>query len=374
MKIDASRLVFPYKPAREHLGNRLSLRRSKPDGTELKFGQVLKLNAYRSVPDPGGVIDFSKQIRLVKDQGQKGSCYSFTGTGLKSYHEITQGDYPDGGFSEAHIVSHCKALDGYPNQEGSDFKTLMKVLQTFGVCLEKTLPYSELEKLPGAQVPKITAAMDKEALPYRIQNYAQILAATDGNRDMAEYLFRQALLTQGPFPIGVYVFESFAPDAQGIIPVPGTTLERDTYRGNHAIFAVGHYPGIGPKLQNSWGKEWGLGGFAFLANDWLKAYWAPAGVGEKAWFLSEAWTAVDLGGGKVPKPDVVKSTRADLIVFTLDSDTMYVDGRSVRLEQPAESDPDTDRSLAPIAKFAEAAGYSVQWIEKDRQIILRNRG
>ena len=34
---------------------------------------------------------------------------------------------------------------------------------------------------------------------------------------------------------------------------------------NHAVLLVGYVSGIGWKIKNSWGKEWGMNGYFWLA-------------------------------------------------------------------------------------------------------------
>jgi hypothetical protein len=374
MRIDASNLIWD-KPTGEMDGFPLRLQKSQLTGKEFHYSPLLQAGFLNAVPDPGGIIDYSKQCPSVDDQQNRGACFAFSGEQLLSYIAKAMGIYPTQGLSKAYLYSKCKQYDGSPDAEGSDNKTLARMMRTFGTCLESTLPYSKLLELPEPKFPATTETMDKEAQKFAITKTAFVLSTIDLNRDNAEYLIRQALLQFGPQVIGFYVFSSFIPDSQGIIPIPGSVPgQADYFRGCHDTLLVGHDPEKGLKFLNSWGTNWGDGGYGFLKPGWEKAYWEPAGSGlGKSWFLMESLTALD-DGQPTPKPDLVTVPRADLIVFTLDSDTMYVDGRAVRLEQPAEADPDTNRSLAPIAKFADAAGYAVQWIEKDRQIILRNRG
>lgn len=355
MKIPLNKLIFEDTPSRIHEGHKLQLHKSKRDGTELRFSPLLATNLLQEVPDSGGVIDFEKQLPTAENQGDRGSCFSFAGCAMKTYQEKTAGTYPLGGLSEAYLYSKCKQIDGYPNEDGSTNKVLFKVLQNSGVCLENTLPYSTLSSLPSPKFPSTTSAMDTEALKYRIKNYAEILSPEDTTRTNATKLIRQALLQQGPFVMGLYVFSSFVPDENGIIPIPGTGSGADTYRGGHDVLVIGADPNKGIKIYNSWSKDWGIRGCAYLKNGWESAYWSPTGIG-KAWFLMEAFTSVDLEGLIIPKPDV----QSRIVQFTIGSKDIYVNGVKT-LTMDTAPYIENNRMMVPVGFAGLALGASVSW-------------
>ena len=70
--------------------------------------------------------------------------------------------------------------------------------------------------------------------------------------------------------LGLVITDAFwTPDASGIV----ADFEPDTERGGHAVLAVGHgYNQVGTRIiltRNSWGKQWGLNGYAWLTQHYL---------------------------------------------------------------------------------------------------------
>lgn len=115
--------------------------------------------------------------------------------------------------------------------------------------------------------------------------------------------------------------------------------------GGHGVGIVGYDPVRKALiLRNSWGKNWGLNGYAYLPVEWLTK--KP----DFGWYVFEAWTAT---GITVPKA-------ANRIEITPGSNNMIVDGQSVYLDQPAEL-TNAGRLMLPVRAVAGNLGYLVNW-------------
>lgn len=354
MRIDASNLIWD-DPTGEHEGFPLRLQKSKLTGKEFHYSPLLQAGFVNAVPDPGGIIDYSLQCPAVDDQKNRGACFAFSGEEMLSYISKAMGIYPVAGLSKAYLYSKCKQFDGSPDMEGSDNKTLARMMRTYGTCLESTLPYSKMLALTEPKFPPTTEVMDKEAQKYAITKTAFVLSTLDLNRDNSQYLIRQALLQYGPQVIGFYVFESFKPDANGVIPIPGSVPgQADRFLGCHDVLLVGHDPDKGFKFLNSWGTDWGASGYGYLANSWEKAYWTPAGDGNKAWFWMESLTALD-DGQPAPTPD----KQPDTVKFVNGQSYYVKNGTKVRMDAAAFLEG--SRLMVPVGWAALAFGYSVSW-------------
>jgi hypothetical protein len=331
---------------KEHEGHTLNCGPSFPDVRDYKLNKIL---TCASTPVE---VDYRSIMPDVFDQGTRGSCVACAATRtVKEYQEVKQGDNPANGLSPAFLYSICKQLDGSATTEGTTLKIAMQALQKYGVCTEDLMPYSELSSLIEPNVPTPTTKQLSEALLYKIKNYAQICSVLDTDRSSLLSTMRTALQTIGPFAIALLVCSNFKPDANYNIPLPEGSIE-----GGHAIGIVGDQPSKSRFIiRNSWGKTWGLNGYAYLPYEWITAKNVDIG-----WYLYEAWTSVD----------VPFKTQAKQIKITLGSSTMDVDGVSEKLDQPAEADATTGRTLIPVRSMAENMGYTISWGATTRTIIL----
>lgn len=297
-------------------------------------------------------IDYRSSLPPAFDQGTRGSCVAcaFAWT-LKAYQEIVQGDYPPVGLSAAFLYSMCKQIDGMPSEEGTTPRAALQVLKNNGVCNEESMPYHLLSDLPAPHIPEIPEPALSAAQDFKIRSYARLCGYTDQDRSQTLPAIRQALQQQGPLLFALMVSENFAPDEQGMLPLP-----KGLPRGGHAVGIVGDLPEREALiLRNSWGASWGQDGYAYLPYGWLEA---RNGGG---WQVFEAWTAVDLA---VARP-------ARRIEISAGSASMLVDGMEEVMEQGAFVS-ENRHLVAPVRSLAAAMGYQVRWYGKKLVLIKPN--
>jgi len=225
----------------------------------------------------------------------------------------------------------------------------MQVLQKYGVPPEEAMPYRMLMELPAPKVPSIPMLAEAQAGQFKISTYAQLAEQTDTDRSELLATIRQALAREGPFVMALLVCSNFEPDATGKLPLPGGVV-----LGGHAVGIVGDLPDIGCLiLRNSWGRDWGIDGHAYLPYEWLTR------SSDTFKYVFEAWTAMD----------IVTPRAAKQIVVTPGSTLMSVDGVCIQLDQEAVLS-DRDRILLPLRAVAGNLGYVVTW-DGSKAILTR---
>lgn len=175
---------------------------------------------------------------------------------MKEYQERPRCKWCSKNFSERYIYERAKQRDGVPfPHEGTTIRAAMEVLLKLGVCKEGCWRY-----VPNVTMRPCTLA-DVRALPNRIASYVAI-------EDVLA--MKQALVSNGPFVIGIDCYASFDHGNKGHIPMPnpGENLE-----GAHAICIVGYDDDTNEfKFKNSWGKMWGDWGYGYLSYNYMSQY------------------------------------------------------------------------------------------------------
>lgn len=226
---------------------------------------------------------------IVLDQGPYGICVGCSGAGLKNKQEQKSGTLPIGGFSPVYLYTLCKQIDGIPNIWGTYPRTSLQVLIKDGILPYDDMPISVIDGL-GGKLPEITPAQIAKATPYKIASYAQV--------PLSNLLAVKQALVNGPVKFALGVANQFFNPEQGrfIAPPSGTLY------GGHDVLLVGYdddmmytyADGRTEKgfleLQNSWGKHWGNGGYAYVPYSALDWKW-PVSNGIE--FIWEMWSAVD---------------------------------------------------------------------------------
>jgi len=218
----------------------------------------------RAAP-PVTYADLSMFCGPMNDQLNEGCC---TGeAGVNDGEWIVRKYLPGLGplvFSPQYTyIKELQAQGTFPNDTGSDGNTLCETMIAKGLCRLDVFPF-----VPG----KIIApTLEQETNA----SYHKIVGAYHGLVGSQTALSVLVDLTPWPILMGFTVLRSFESDetaSTGIYnPKPGETV-----MGGHEMLVVGFdvnpTPIIRPKncppavkAQNSWGPDWGLGGFVWLA-------------------------------------------------------------------------------------------------------------
>jgi C1A family cysteine protease len=223
-------------------------------------------------------VDLREDFPPVVEQGPLNSCTAATAAALIGYFEKkTFGWVTSPSILFLYKVS--RNLLGQRGDTGAFLRTAMQALRAFGVPPEKVWPYNP-------------ALLDVEPAPFHYAFAANFKAThyfrlDDGATTPGLLLRRvKAALSAGIPPMyGMALFDSLGSAGPGEIPLPGSL---DVQRELHALVAVGYDdaktisrvdPRTGAaqvtvgalRVRNSWGTEWGTGGYGWVPYDYILA-------------------------------------------------------------------------------------------------------
>ena len=240
-------------------------------------------------------VDLREWCPPIENQGELGSCTANAGVGIVEYFEKRVfGKYIDA--SRLFLYKATRNMLHWTGDTGAFLRTTMGALVLFGVPPEEYWPY-------------VIADFDKEppAFCYAFaQNYQAIsyyrLDPPGISKDILLSRIKTYLAAGLPSMFGFTVYSSISQSATtGKIPYPTPGEKID---GGHAIVAVGYDDKMKIKntnpqaiettgallIRNSWGTEWGSGGYGWLpyeyvleelAVDWwslIKNEWVDTGM------------------------------------------------------------------------------------------------
>ncbi len=224
------------------------------------------LKASTSLPSS---VDFSG-LCIIRNQGSEGACTGFGETGQYQVARAV-GGYPEQGmlFSPQFLYYLEGLKEGHPGEDTGAVPTDgLAILEHIGVAPEELDPYVVGQILPPTKEAMAAAAK------YRIKSWSPVSRMASGNPRTSLLPALRLLAQQRPLNVAIAVYQSFEDAKNGIIPMPGPD---DPLLGGHDMYLVGYkddenLPGGGYiTAANSWGKDWGQGGFALIP------YWSFAG-------------------------------------------------------------------------------------------------
>jgi len=222
------------------------------------------------------LLDLSMEHKFhVMDQGNLGTCVLHaTASALEFTHaSVTKKtlrrelDFP---VSRLFLYYEArKAIDTLGEDSGCNIRDAMRVLYNVGGPRESGWKYDES-----------MFTVKPPAGAYRSAPYHKITSYQSVGVNLAE--MRTALINKMPIVIGVSVFDSWPMGlGQPVVPMPGNY---ESMIGGHAVLVVG-YDDVQRRFKflNSWGEEWGMGGFGFIPYD----YAADPRFGDDYWVLTD---------------------------------------------------------------------------------------
>lgn len=223
--------------------------------------------AFPSDADVGRFLPTYAKAGLVLDQGQEGACTGFGLACVVNYLRWSKAGYPEKmeSVSPRMFYNFARRYDEYAGDDydGSSCRGALKGWFNHGVCLESDWPYSAA----ASQQPKYGYAERASAHTLGVYYRIDLKSITD---------MHAAIQAVGAVYVSAFTHRGWdevprrskPPSGHQGLPViafDGRPSETD----GHAFALVG-FNARGFVIQNSWGRNWGAGGFAVLTYaDWL---------------------------------------------------------------------------------------------------------
>ncbi|CAK72395.1 unnamed protein product (macronuclear) [Paramecium tetraurelia] len=206
-----------------------------PDDLEVPKAQFENVNATP--------IDWRTRgaVNKVKDQGQCGSCWAFSTTGvLEGFYKVQTGELPD--LSEQQLVDCSTLIDFNQGCDGGMPSRALNYVKRNGLTTQDAYPYEHIQnkscKIKGGA--------------YKVAGSTAIAANEAAH---------QAALQNGPISVAVKAsdWKNYKPKGDDFI-FPDSACTGDV---NHAVLAVG-FTSEALIVKNSWNTVWGVDGYIYL--------------------------------------------------------------------------------------------------------------
>lgn len=223
--------------------------------------------AFPSDADVQRFLPTYAKAGLVLDQGQEGACTGFGLACVVNYLRWSKAGYPArmDSVSPRMFYNFARRYDEYAGEDydGSSCRGALKGWFNHGVCLESDWPYSAAAQ----QQPKYGYARRASANTLGVYYRIDLKSITDLHAAIQSVgaVYVSAFTHRGWNEVPRHSEPPAGHQALPTIPFDGRPSESD----GHAFALVG-FNARGFVIQNSWGRDWGAGGFAVLTYaDWL---------------------------------------------------------------------------------------------------------
>lgn len=209
-------------------------------------------------------VDLTPHFRPTRNQQWLGACTGFALAGLVDYavdRAIRDDVWPDAPFTASPLGIYYQERERMGLADTDSGASLIDGLEVLraGLLSETDVPYVP-ERFRDRPSP---AALTRSKLRRAVN--ADVLAHDEGT-------IVHTLASGYPVAFGAALFESFESEAvrrTGEVPFPRDT---ESVVGGHAMIACGVYGPPGNRrvrVRNSWGPEWGAGGYCTLPMAYL---------------------------------------------------------------------------------------------------------
>ncbi len=265
-----------FSPKTEKVAKTVEAKGKHESVSELLKEVGIMKPAKKSAKSTPAKVDLREFCTPVKNQGNIGACTAFAAVGMYEYFQKRAfGKYLDG--SERFIYKATRNMLNWSGDTGAYIRSAMGALALFGVPPSNYFEYDEenFDEEPPAFV--YTYGQNFQALTY----YRLDPLGSSGDHALEQ--IKKQLHAGFPVMMGFTCYSSlWHQDVQdsGEIPYPS---EKESVQGGHAVLIVGYddnnmitNPFTKKKsrgsllIRNSWGKDWGDGGYGSIPYSYVK--------------------------------------------------------------------------------------------------------
>jgi len=208
------------------------------------------LSDSEELPD---TVDWRQRgaVTAVKNQGQCGSCWSFSATGsIEGANQISTGRLVE--LSEQQLIDCSSSGSKFGNMgcNGGLMDNAFKYAETSAMCTEASYPYK------GKQAPTCGVASCNGTV--KVTGYQDVPSGDEAAL--------AAAVSRGPVSVAIEADQSaFQFYKSGVFPSTSCGNQLD-----HGVLVVGYGTLDADKywiVKNSWGATWGMDGFILLEKD-----------------------------------------------------------------------------------------------------------
>jgi hypothetical protein len=244
-------------------------------------------NVKNPLPERVTLAEFAPPRR---NQGQQGSCVAWASA--YAARSIIQNRAASDGEATAFSPSFTYNRIKIENSgcQGSYILRAMEDMLARGA-----VPYSEFAYTDQDCSAQPDSEDERIAAQYRIKGFQRLSRSDDPDSPVDMLAMKQYLAQGSPVVIGMMVGGSFMQAMQGRDTwIPTQEDTRMNSFGGHAMCVIGYddyKEGGAFQIMNSWGKEWGLNGLAWVPYDAF------------SYFTREAYAIYPMSGSAEAKPD-----------------------------------------------------------------------
>lgn len=190
----------------------------------------------------------------IKNQGDVGSCVAYSLSYIREIQEEKQtGEFKE--FSVGFVYANRQPEDH--QEPGMIPRQALNSLRKTGNVYHELFPFNEEYPNILKRFKPVAEGLSTTAEPYRVTTYAKI--------DTLDQL-KSALMQLGPVTACFPIHESFYKlnEKNAKAKIPNKKKKADKFLGYHEMTIVGWTEDDSLIVLNSWGDNWGDGGYAYI--------------------------------------------------------------------------------------------------------------